>query len=996
MMPNMAGVANSKWRVFLSSTFRELEQERDAVLQALQGEPDERFEVVDLRNPDAQALNAEELCKREVERADLLVLILGEQLGSRVSGKALSYTELEFDVAQALGMEVLAFRVQPPEEGEAAAGGGDPAPAQAVKMLPPLRKEREQWDRTRQERFCERVQSVTTPNRPMHRLSRDELAAIVARDLARWADESARPRNLPGNQGGRFVDREQEYRRLRERVLAGRATIVWGPSGRGKSTLIGSLGEDPEVRRRYGSVRAVEVAVDVISAPRGALAARSPGSDLSSPKDGGGGLQVVSVGSLWGRHDAGRTHDDVLRELGMYVQARFRTAPGSGDKRAQAIVFDVVERSFAAKIAEAMDIHPIEGMIAIGRFDVPSVLAYLRDRGALVPDCPVCTRYGDRLARALDGNPQVLRIYSTGLENLTERERHRELGKVDRWLGTLDPSDIAFAAVRERIDASSDDERMVLETASQLLPSPFEFPSTVLGGALGESADAPGAYDSERLERALESLSKRELIELDESPDTSEGDEERPYICRIHSLVAGYVQRVMDVEGQLDARRLTENAWREFDRQLNALFEDTSYETWYKLEQPEWQNRVLQWVHLMTDIEPMDSAVGLVRLYLKALWWWGWYIPFDLCDKLVDLGTRVAARSDPDRPGAGQLRRVAKGIETLHAHYPRNGLPFYDDPRAISGDWETTRQAIEAIVDAITLNSEVRSVQAAPVALRDQREEAQAEIDMYVKIFTADCIRGLAAARLDDDQLEDLAASYADAKKRAEELDDDWNLAWTMYMWADGIASWTEHRELRSVDELSRQGRRADTLLRESEQYVEGCRSESVDDLDYELAANVERVRGDIAWWEDRREHAIAHYARAVHYAHAFQVWPVSGPDPYTAAFYREQCHRLAIRISGLDRADGRDEARSAADQVAAFRRKDGEEREELAKALKEHLREPNQLAAVIGDHNPMLRDHGGEFKDDYRLDAVRRIREVEKRHPELVTVPSEADEGLE
>ena len=54
-----------------------------------------------------------DVCRREVEACDILVLLLAHRYGSRPEGHERSYTELEYDAACARGLELLAFVVDP-------------------------------------------------------------------------------------------------------------------------------------------------------------------------------------------------------------------------------------------------------------------------------------------------------------------------------------------------------------------------------------------------------------------------------------------------------------------------------------------------------------------------------------------------------------------------------------------------------------------------------------------------------------------------------------------------------------------------------------------------------------------------------------------------------------------------------------------------------------------------------------------------------------------
>ena len=84
---------------------------------------------------------------------------------------------------------------------------------------------------------------------------------------------------------------------------------------------------------------------------------------------------------------------------------------------------------------------------------------------------------------------------------------------------------------------------------------------------------------------------------------------------------------------------------------------------------------------------------------------------------------------------------------------------------------------------------------------------------------------------------------------------------------------------------------------------------------DYELLANLHRLRGDVAFGSDADAAAIGSSAgKAVLRAFAFLL---PTPDFYTQAFYREQRERLALRLVELATRRGPGDAEAAAAQLA-------------------------------------------------------------------------------
>lgn len=101
-----------RYQVFVSSTFTDLKDERDKVLQAIleckafptgmelfPSADDEQFEFI----------------KREIDSSDYYIVIIGGRYGSRADD-GISFTEKEFDYAFAQGKPILAFLVRDPSK----------------------------------------------------------------------------------------------------------------------------------------------------------------------------------------------------------------------------------------------------------------------------------------------------------------------------------------------------------------------------------------------------------------------------------------------------------------------------------------------------------------------------------------------------------------------------------------------------------------------------------------------------------------------------------------------------------------------------------------------------------------------------------------------------------------------------------------------------------------------------------------------------------------
>jgi WD40 repeat protein len=95
------------YKVFLSSTSRDLADYREAVHRALDGLG--LFQLIKMEDFGARDANAKELCARRVRESDLLVGLMGHYYGSCPPGEAVSFTELEYRTAKDAGLPRLMF-----------------------------------------------------------------------------------------------------------------------------------------------------------------------------------------------------------------------------------------------------------------------------------------------------------------------------------------------------------------------------------------------------------------------------------------------------------------------------------------------------------------------------------------------------------------------------------------------------------------------------------------------------------------------------------------------------------------------------------------------------------------------------------------------------------------------------------------------------------------------------------------------------------------------
>lgn len=103
---------DKRYQVFVSSTYADLQQERQKVIQALM-----EMDCIPAGMEIFPAADEEqwEFIKRVVDDCDYYILIIGGRYGS-LTPEGISYTEKEYDYAVSIGLRVLAFVHESPDD----------------------------------------------------------------------------------------------------------------------------------------------------------------------------------------------------------------------------------------------------------------------------------------------------------------------------------------------------------------------------------------------------------------------------------------------------------------------------------------------------------------------------------------------------------------------------------------------------------------------------------------------------------------------------------------------------------------------------------------------------------------------------------------------------------------------------------------------------------------------------------------------------------------
>jgi len=984
-MPEDSG----RWRVFLSSTFQEMEVYRRAIINRFNR--DELANWIDLValddgtyswfTPDATVLSVDEL-----EVCDLVVLLIGRELGSR-AGTGQSFTEQEISAAQRNGIPVYAFMLaaDAPEAGS-----------------------QHYWDRKREQDFRDGVRKHSTAfdvDAPLQEPGK--LAEEVVKLLADWLKRHARPHRLRATRPDViFVNRNDPYRELKRRVLDGRTSVVSGFYGTGKSTLAEALAADHDVARVY-AMPATQLSVD-LSVPASAEGFRQQAERelevIRTSPSGTRHLLVVTMSSVL---DPGTLHDGPGQ-----VEDIIRSSFASTDPLAlrRTLIFKVPEERVGGQLRRYLDLSP-DGHIKVPDFTLTSALQLLLVNGGLHEDCEHCERYGPDAARAAGCWPPLLADCARSFDELeSPDEQHRYLRHAAQaFNGQLSGRDQMHQTFERQRRRLPEEAQLLLSAAGVLLPKPFAFSAELIEATSGLTAAATT--------EALKTLTARGYIE---PAGPAAGAEAAGAVSEGYTLHPFYwddLHRYGD-DGQPGpgAAQFSANAFKWLDDQVDSTLEnDLTYQGWFKLmEDHRSQALISNWIYQLAHLDNRRRAAEeLARIVLKAHWWWDCYIPFGFSKLLGDMASKAVDWS-PATEG-DELTAVTEALRTLSDSYPRMGqFDAPPPPAAARAAWAETKEALGNIAKylEIPVDDDIATVRqwakagAAAGNADDARPNSRLDIAKLLHIYLADCDRCLFGETVLTDQiLRDIERHHRSALAIARQQGDDWNQPWVWSELGDALLTAARARR-RSPAGFRRSEAACISSARDSAQKAlklarqQGQNDDA--DPDFEILSITERLLGDIDRHDGEPAAAARHYARAVHYAHCFEVWPEHQPDPYTRHFEWEALWRVSAPLLELAGAGADDtELRTFCEGIAEFLGLDPSAlAERAAKAAarqgKERKAEMENLFApyILPPLRELDRadDRARRLIDQFRDEAKEMILSVELSNPDpdLVRVPDD------
>lgn len=325
---------------------------------------------------------------------------------------------------------------------------------------------------------------------------------------------------------------------------------------------------------------------------------------------------------------------------------------------------------------------------------------------------------------------------------------------------------------------------------------------------------------------------------------------------RFHEFIRREMNEQLKINDPARQEKLHQKA-ADYYSQLLTEYEQnqrdaTAYLRWYRYENPAWQNMISEWLYHQSYItERLEAHLSFALTYFEAFWWWGYYLKFPFCERLIlDWERTQIAASD---------REWVALINKFHEAYPTG----YD--KRGKGDWLQVEMALQRI----------RYLGKFGIGADFTRDNKRLRLRAITDLFLAHARR---YSKVEDSKAD---VYYEDAFNIFVEIDDSWNMIWVVYELAD---LYMERKQKNTALDLSQEA--LFLALNSGEN-------------DYEVIANIYRVRADIYWGAGDFQQAFKYYSLAIFYAYVFQARPFQA-DFYTQAFYKEMLERSTARLHSL------------------------------------------------------------------------------------------------
>ncbi|MDQ3935295.1 MAG: AAA family ATPase [Actinomycetota bacterium] len=473
-----------------------------------------------------------------------------------------------------------------------------------------------------------------------------------------------------------------------------------------------------------------------------------------------------------------------------------------------------------------------DATVSVDELEPSAVSSYLGDLLGSAPSADEC----ERIARWSGGHPFAVAMAARHLE----QHGTEALADLERTDGAVaDRMEPLIASLRQSgpaMDVALDVSAVVRHFDRTLLESVLAYFGIEPDPGLAERMAASGVL--ERLPGGRFRL-RRYL---------------RPAILR---QLDGRSARTERFGGYVATAELHGYAHMYYEDQLGAVLEDRpGYAGWEHLERSDTHAQLLEYLYHAAHLTPQIARKSFALVYLDAFWWWGAYVRYPFCSRLVEEAERILGAED----------EFARALRLFDRSYPVG-----DE----DGDWPSVLAALEAMRAHVPLDS------------------GSADRQMRHAGAIADVFRAEAHRYTDprdgraDSLLESAERGFAGVDK------DDWCIAWIRYEQADLAL---ERAELAQPGDTQRYLAEAERLAGEA--IEKGRESE-----DPEVMGNAYRVKADVAWLRGDVDAVFELLAEAAFHAYRFQATPQPA-DEYTRAFLREIAGTTGERLEQLAERD--------------------------------------------------------------------------------------------
>ena len=512
--------------------------------------------------------------------------------------------------------------------------------------------------------------------------------------------------------------------------------------------------------------------------------------------------------------------------------------------------------------------------VDLGYFSFEEVQTYLRLE---FPQESLKHGVAEMIYRYTDGHPGGMaltaRLISEKGSDIDPRELRRLLDRLpddrrQRWssLVHLIVETVRDPLLREAVDAAS---------------VTWSFDGSLLAALLGVPDDGPdvrnavNALAAYRLTQRVLADVRGNRFRLIEFIRLSLGDD-----LRVNSL-----SRWESLNGRAAAH------YFELLQQDEASYPDDPYHRWYRYEKQAWQANKQDWLYHSGQLRGRKdlTRARFVLVFLEAFWWYGCYYPFPFNAQLL-LDWERATNSVGVATDAAESQKDE--ALTAHLRFLLEKYPL--GPDKDSADWDSMRDHLLDVRRLCGLEPG-RNLPVDPEESQQLRRTRG-----MITLFLAHTRR----YRDPDDPRAD--HYYSEARTDFEDLGDTWLTAWLVFEVADlALKRDQPAAAISLVRHSARTG--FPNVWSDEQAYASSAPNPgtvATADFDFELLANLHRVRAEALCQLGQTEAAGTAYGQSVAAAYWFQGRP-HAPDGYTHRFYLEILSAASKWVPELVLTDG-------------------------------------------------------------------------------------------